>query len=595
MTKNPGTGLSRRDFLMATGYATLATGAGLGLSNPRTALAHPGKAPGAGNGGPYNILMIVTDQERHLHASELPAGYRLPGHEKLASRGVVFDNHQIASNVCTPSRSVLYTGLHIQNNGMFDNTNFPWASDLSKDIPTLGSMLNSLGYYSAYKGKWHLTDEFETANKLHMPKRILSEEMAEYGFADYFGIGDIIAHTDGGYMHDGVIASMTTSWLRGQGRKLNAEAKPWFMAVNLVNPHDVMYYNTDPAGDPAKQATTALMKLNREPGSPHYQQQWDVKLPESRHQAMNEPGRPSAHEDYIVSRSALVGRVPNEDERWRKLNNYYLNCIQDVDGHVLDILNELDDLGLAENTVVIYTADHGEMAGAHGMSGKGATGYREQNNVPMIVSHPDFAGNKHCKAVTSHVDIAATLVGLAGGDPGTFPSLPGHDITPVLANPEAAGTDAVRNGALFNFNMFAYVDGDFLSKLSSFIREGGDPAEIPNQGWKPNLTKRGAVRSVYDGRYKLVRYFSPMQHHVPATIEQLFANNDVELFDVKSDPLEMKNLARDQNKHGELLVAMNAKLNALIEAEVGEDIGQMLPGGENANWQLDPGLVNLRM
>ena len=79
---------------------------------------------------------------------------------------------------------------------MFDNTNFPWASDLSTDIPTIGSMLQSLGYYSAYKGKWHLTDEFETANKLHSPKRLLAEEMAEYGFEDYFGIGDIIAHTN---------------------------------------------------------------------------------------------------------------------------------------------------------------------------------------------------------------------------------------------------------------------------------------------------------------------------------------------------------------------------------------------------------------
>ena len=120
--------------------------------------------------------------------------------EKLASKGVVFENHQVASCVCTPSRAVLYTGQHIQKNRMFDNTNFPWASDLSTDFSTIGDMLRDLGYYTAYKGKWHLTDEFETANKLHQPTRILSAEMEEYGFSDYFGIGDMIAHTEGGFL-----------------------------------------------------------------------------------------------------------------------------------------------------------------------------------------------------------------------------------------------------------------------------------------------------------------------------------------------------------------------------------------------------------
>jgi arylsulfatase len=159
--------------------------------------------------------MIVTDQERYLRPDEMPPGHRLPGREKLASRGVVFENHQIASCVCTPSRAVLYTGLHIQHNGMFDNTNFPWSTDLSTGIPTIGDMLRRQGYYTAYKGKWHRSDEFETANELDMPKRILVDEMEEYGFSDYFGIGDMIAHTEGGYLHDGVITSMTKSWLRG--------------------------------------------------------------------------------------------------------------------------------------------------------------------------------------------------------------------------------------------------------------------------------------------------------------------------------------------------------------------------------------------
>jgi arylsulfatase len=575
--------VSRRDFIKLTGAAAVSA---------TTGWSPIGSKALAKEAGRYNILMIVTDQERYMPPAQMPSGYQLPGHEKLASRGVVFENHQVASCVCTPSRAVIYTGQHIQNNGMFDNTNFPWSDDLSREIPTLGDMLLDLGYYTAYKGKWHLTGEFETANDLHMPTRLLGEEMKEYGFSDYFGIGDIIAHTEGGFLHDSVIASMTKSWLRGQGRRLGAEKKPWFMAVNLVNPHDVMYYNTDLPGGPSKQATPALMALNHDPHTRQFSQQWDLRLPESRKQSMSEPGRPAAHEDYAVSRAALVGQVPNEDERWRRLNNYYLNCVQAVDRHILDILNELDDLGMAENTVVIHTADHGELAGAHGLSGKGATAFREQNNVPFVISHPEFPGSKRCKAVTSHLDIATTLISLAGGNPKKHGQLHGSDMSVLLRNPESASLDAIRPGALFNYNMLAYLDGDFMMNISRFMKGGGKREDIPKQGWRPDLKKRGAIRSVFDGRYKLNRYFSPQEHHVPRTLEELRANNDVELFDLGSDPGEARNLA---NENRDLLIAMNDKLNALIESEVGEDSGQMMPDDSESSWALDPSIVDVRM
>jgi arylsulfatase A-like enzyme len=580
-------GISRRDFIKGAGASVLATTTGLRVSGAAAALEQ--------KGGPYNILMIVTDQQRHMSPEELPAGYRLPGQEKLAARGVSFENHQIASCVCTPSRSVIYTGQHIQNNGMFDNTNFPWSNDLSTDIPTLGDMLRSQGYYTAYKGKWHLTDEFETANNLHMPKRLLVDEMEAYGFSDYFGIGDIIGHTEGGYLHDGVIASMTKSWLRGQAQTLSTENRPWFMAVNLVNPHDVMYYNTDLPGEPARQAATALMRLNREPNSDQFSRRWELKLPESRNQPVTGPDRPAAHEAYATARGALVGRVPNEDDRWRRLNNYYLNCTQSVDGHVLGILNELDDLGMADDTIVIYTADHGELGGAHGLSGKGATAYREQQHVPFIMSHPGYPGGKRCKAVTSHVDIATTLMSVAGGKSIKQKNVPGADITTLLRKPDDAVLGAIRPGALFNYNMLGFVDDDFLMKISRFIREGGKPSDLPAQGWRPDLKNRGAIRSVFDGRYKLSRYFSPSEHNQPRSLEELFANNDVEVFDLEADPHEMTNLAVERKSHGDLILAMNEKLNALIEAEVGEDVGQMLPGGSDANWTLDPDVSKLRM
>jgi arylsulfatase len=477
---------------------------------------------------------------------------------------------------------------------MFDNTNFPWSGSMSTEIDTLGDLLRKQGYYTAYKGKWHLTEEFETANKLHAPKKILSEEMEEYGFSDYFGIGDIIAHSQGGYIHDDVISAMSRSWLRGKGEQLREEKKPWFMAVNLVNPHDVMYYNTDLPGQ-NQQSRQAMLHLNREPNSAVYQQRWDIDLPGSRNQPLQQNGRPTAHLDYRNSRGAMVGVVPDEDERLSRLNSYYYNCIRDVDNNIVEILDELDGLGITDNTIVIFTADHGELAGAHGLTGKGANAYREQNNVPLTIVHPGYKGNRRCKAVTSHVDIATTLISLAGGEPASFNNLPGKDITGLLSNPEAAEIDTLRNGALYNYNMFAYIDQAFFVSIAKYFSEGGNSKDITNQGFRPDLKKRGAIRSVFDGQFKLTRYFSPLEHHVPKSIEQLFANNDLELFDAKHDPLEMNNLATNYTKHGELLQMMNEKLNTLIEQEVGDDAGQMLPTGAGADWRLSPSIENLRM
>jgi len=486
---------------------------------------------------------------------------------------------------------VLYTGQHIQHTRMFDNTNFPWIDSMSTEIPTLGDMLRAAGYYSAYKGKWHLTKDFETVNKLGTPTKIFTQEMEDYGFSDYFGVGDIIAHHQGGYLHDGVIAAMATSWLRGKGRELAAEGKPWFLAVNLVNPHDVMFYDTDAPGT-SHQGPRALTHVVREPNDPLYAKQWRFKLPANHAQPLDAPGRPPAHRDFLRSHDALVGEIPSEEARWRRRHNYYLNCLRDVDRNIAKVLDELDAAGLTERTIVILTSDHGDMDGAHQLHAKGAVSYREQNNVPLIMAHPAHPGGRQCRAVTSHVDLAPTLVALTGVAPdkraGIVKGLPGKDFSGVLAAPEGADLDAVRDGVLFNYNMFAYLDGDFLHKAVGHIHQGGNPKQLKDVGIVPDMTKRGAVRMVYDGRHVFARYFSPKQHNRPTTLEDLYRLNDVELYDVEADPLEMRNLAADSKRHRELVVAMNDKLNALIDAEVGEDRGQMLPGGIDAGWEVTP-------
>jgi len=572
---------SRRDFLRVAGLGAVALG--LGPSAVREAQAAAA--------GPYNILFILTDQERYFRPGELPADYSLPAHQRLMKRGTTFLNHRINSCVCTPSRSVLYTGQHIQHTRMFDNTNFPWITSMSTDIRTVGDMLREAGYYTAYKGKWHLTKEFETVNKLANPTKIFTKEMEAYGFSDYFGIGDIIAHTRGGYEHDGVIAAMAASWLRGKGRALAAEGKPWFLSVNLVNPHDVMFYDTDAPGTPLR-PERGLTHVARDPVDPLYARKWGFELPASHAQPLAAPGRPPAHRDFLRSHDAMVGEIPNEPAHWRRRHNYYLNCLRDVDRNIAAVLAELDAAGLSRRTIVVLTADHGDMDGAHQLHAKGAVSYREQNHVPLIVAHPARPGGGQCRAVTSHLDIAPTLVGLTGVAPEKRASiakgLKGKDLSALLAAPENAGLDAVRDGALFNYNMFAYLDGEFLHKAVAHLQKGGKPSELKGAGIVPDLAKRGAVRSIYDGRYVFARYFSPKQHNRPTTLEGLSRLNDLELYDLQADPLEMKNLAAGGRPNRELVLAMNDKLNRLIDVEVGEDRGQMLPGGIEAGWEVTP-------
>ncbi len=584
--------VSRRDFLRLAGSGAVA--AGLGAAPATGAAASPASAGpaagGANRAGPYNILFILTDQERFFRPGELPAGYSLPAHERLMKRGTTFVNHRINACVCTPSRSVVYTGQHIQHTRMFDNTNFPWITSMSPEIRTVGDMLRDAGYYAAYKGKWHLTKEFETVNKLgEPPVKVFTREMESYGFNDYFGIGDIIAHTQGGYLHDGVIASMGVSWLRGKGRELAAEGKPWFLAVNLVNPHDVMFYDTDAPATPFR-PDRGLTQLARDPVDPLYAKQWSFNLPANHAQALDAPGRPPAHRDFLRSHDALVGEIPSEPARWRRRHNYYLNCLRDVDRNIQLLLAELDAAGLTDRTIVVLTADHGDMDGAHQLHAKGAVSYREQNHVPLIIAHPAHPGGRRCRAVTSHLDLAPTLVGFTGIAPerraDIVKGLPGKDFSGLLAAPERAAPDAVREGALFNYNMFAYLDGDFLYKAVAHLQKGGKPDELKGAGVVPDVMKRGAVRAIYDGRYVFARYFSPKQHNRPTTIEALYRLNDVELYDTQADPLEMNNLAAGTPRNRELVAAMNEKLNRLIDAEVGEDRGQMLPGGIDAGWEV---------
>ena len=255
--------LTRRDFVKAAG----AVGASLSMTSGRLRASTATKSTSEGHGlrppTAPNILFILTDQERYFGPSELPEGYVLPGRERLRREGVTFTNHQIGSAVCTSSRSVIYTGQHMQNTGMFDNMGLPWSNTLPKDITTVGHMLQGVGYHAGYLGKWHLSEELEDIEMGNVPEPdigLLNEVMRGHGFEDYIGVGDIIGMTLGGYRTDEFTTSTAIRWLRAEAARLRMEETPWFLAVNLVNPHDVMFIDTDgPERESAKIDRAAVL------------------------------------------------------------------------------------------------------------------------------------------------------------------------------------------------------------------------------------------------------------------------------------------------------------------------------------------------
>ncbi|MCA0303301.1 MAG: sulfatase-like hydrolase/transferase [Proteobacteria bacterium] len=588
---------SRREFLKA-GAAT----AGAGLL-PDTVLAQAPsisggsqgafpspQAPGSNDGG-YNILFILTDQERYFGpAWPIP----LPGRERLRRTGTFFENHHIAADMCSASRAVIYTGLHMPLNGIFDNAGVPYMKSLDARLPTVGKILSTLGYYPAYKGKWHLNAAMAMENHPDHIKALFESTMdRDYGFFDYTGTGDYIEGALGGYQYDALTTAQAVQWLKAKGRPMTDKRQPWYLAVNFVNPHDVMWVNTDQPGGPVVQGKDAKLAIAFPPEDSFYRPQWnDVPLQSTWQQPLDAPGRVPAHRIYHAANGYLTGIVPNEERRVRQRQNYYLNAIRDVDQQVVALLDQLDRLGLTDKTIVIFTSDHGELLSSHGgLTGKGTTAYRQQNHVPFLVVHPETPGGQSCRELTSHLDIVPTVVGLTGKPTAavadTMARMKGKDLSPLLRKPVDPEFTRSRGGVLFCYSQLMVHDPAF----TRFLYETLENKAIARadqlktiEALPVDWSLRVCIRSITDERYRFTRYFGFRGFNTPLTLDDLRRDNDLELYDLQADPDEVVNLAHDFERNRDLVARMNGKLNAAIAREIGVDDGSFLPFRDFIDW-----------
>ena len=324
-----------------------------------------------------NILLIVTDQERCWDT--LPSSLAMPARERLRARGVNFVNYQVNSVACSPSRSNIYTGQHIQRTRVFDNAN--GASCLNPVLtPTLGQILQCEGYYTAYAGKWHLSSG--GGFKRSIPD--FSDALRPYGFdfyRPYSSEGDGFGGPHEGHLFDGGLANWARRWIVDEA-PTGARSQPWFLALNLINPHDIMFF--DATGKQRDTQLTRWAQMETEPRSYPYDEDLGFELPANFSGDFS--NRPSVHRAFFEDAALAYGELPFSDRAaWRRYQNYYFNCLRDVDSQIGKVLDALAVSGVEDRTIVVFTSDHGELGGAHGLRGKGPVVYRENFGVPLVI------------------------------------------------------------------------------------------------------------------------------------------------------------------------------------------------------------------
>jgi arylsulfatase A-like enzyme len=290
-------------------------------------------------------------------------------------------------------------------------------------------MLREHGYQTRWYGKWHLTHHDNRWTALDG-----EPAMERYGFA-----GGTFPSPDGGpgqgWRVDPQVTAQFVEWLAAEGRQ-----EPWCTTVSFVNPHDIAWWYV--WSDRVPDEVFAPPELGRLP--PNYE------TPE----LLLDRRKPQLQRSLQATAATSFGPVPFHGleslEKWLAFQNLYVKLQLEVDRHVGSVLAALEsNPSVAENTVVVFTSDHGEYGGSHGLRGKGASAYEEGIRVPLIVRDPrgrlTAAPQQLRTQLTSSVDVAPLLLTIAtGGNAWRSERHYSHlarraDLAAILADPSAAG------------------------------------------------------------------------------------------------------------------------------------------------------------
>lgn len=434
-----------------------------------------------------NFVFIMTDtQGANCVGCYNDAALNTPCLDKMAEDGIRFSRAYSTCPVCTPARGGIFTGMYPHINGA-------WSNDLplGQSIHTMGERFRELGYHTAYIGKWHLDGH------------------------DYFGNGKCPPGWDPEYWYDGLCylneltEEQKTLWRTGLGSQSKLEEHAItreFTWANRCSQRAEKFLKSRNPDEPF-----VLVVSYDEPHGPftcppeYVERMKDFKL---------DLGE-NAYDDLSTK--------PDLQRRWSRNSRYhenrnryvsnpmYFGCNSFVDSEIGSVIQMVEEYG-GDNTYVIYTSDHGDMMGAHGISSKGPAIYEEITHIPLIVKTPDKRIGVD-DTLVSHVDLIPTMMELAGARVPEI--LDGKSLVKNLDGQKGDPSTSIK----IEFNRFS-VDDD-------------------------NTGAFQPIRAIVKGNLKLV----------------INLMDSDELYDLEKDPGELKNLIMDE-EYAEQRNAMHKELIA---------------------------------
>lgn len=405
----------------------------------------------------YSFLFIITDQQRSSHLSCMGNPVlKTPNIDKITNEGGVrFTNYFCANPICMPNRASFFTGVYPSEHKTRSN-----GINLNPELPTITGILSSLGYHTCNVGKLHFQHMAPTFNRYRKFEKSL-EAIFDWLHGDiklpfptpYYGFEEVHLATG----HGDLMGGHYSEWLKEQGYDMDdyrsnpARVNNFYHETKL--PEEL--YSTTYI---AEQTVEYLERTaNGENGSkpfflhcsfpdPHqpvcppgkYKDMYkpeDINLPSN----FNDGQKLLEHE--FLGKYIKLGFEPVlpslvSEERAKKFTAMTYGSITMIDDGVGKILNYLEESGLAENTMVIFTSDHGDYCGDHGLIIKGPAHYRSVINPPLLWKVPGLTKSSVTDSLVSTVDLTKTILTLLGVEAKNHPEMcQGYDITSILKDP----------------------------------------------------------------------------------------------------------------------------------------------------------------
>lgn len=465
---------------------------------------------------PPNIMIIFPDQfrqyslgfwsqdENHQHLQGNPDPVSTPALDKLASEGIVFSRSVSNFPLCSPYRGMLLSGMYPDKNGLTNNCRADRETQLKTEAVCITDVIAKAGYNVSYFGKchWQKTEPLFDENGTYIGSTEAPGGQYINRYDTYVPPGASRHGIDYFYqaLKDDHFNPLVYSSdpLANDGKKDGELNKPAKFSSEL-EAGKIMDYLSNTRGQ-------------RDPEKP-FLMIWSLNPP---HNPWNEKSTyMEFYDQYTDSGNVNLDQLlthENADTIKGKYAPYYFANVSAVDHFIGKVLDHLDKLGLAENTIIVFSSDHGEMLGSHGLSGKNVPEI-EAYSIPFIIKWGSKLQHRVEDLILSVPDVMPTLLGLAGMDELIPNEVQGNDYTSILTS----GKDKSRKGA----------------KSALFINEKS--------------------RGVYTGKYMFV----------VEEIDGVFS--DAFCYDNEVDPNQMNRISIN-NMDQELAIELKGELYTLLKS-----------------------------